>query len=349
MKVGILTLHRANNYGAALQCYALQETLSQLGHDAWVIDYRQPDTEISYRPVSFKRMVSHLTRPIELAKDIFHMPLFFKNAKKFNAFRSKYLKCTQPIYNANDMPQDFDVYVIGSDQLWSMQCMGGHVEKVFWGDFPHPASSRVIGYAISANVDSLNMIGRDWIIKELGNFHSLSVREQGIADWLMKNAGITPRVDIDPTLLLEPQEWNKFVGERPIDEKYLVSYFLLPNQKQEARMFAKRLGLKYVEIGKVAHSPAEFLTWIRHADFVLGGSFHIAVFSIIFQRKFFIIKKNSSFDIRSESLLNTLGFRNCFVQISELSKTFSWNDNSLLKTTLTQYKKKALEYIMNWN
>lgn len=54
MKIGILTLHRANNYGAALQCYALQCTLQSLGYDAWVIDYRQPDTERSYRPFQWE-------------------------------------------------------------------------------------------------------------------------------------------------------------------------------------------------------------------------------------------------------------------------------------------------------
>lgn len=46
MRIGILTLHRANNYGAALQCFALQETLVALGYEVYVIDYRQPDTEI---------------------------------------------------------------------------------------------------------------------------------------------------------------------------------------------------------------------------------------------------------------------------------------------------------------
>lgn len=37
MKIGILTFHESNNYGAALQCYALQEVLKSMGHDVWVI------------------------------------------------------------------------------------------------------------------------------------------------------------------------------------------------------------------------------------------------------------------------------------------------------------------------
>ena len=52
MKVGIITVHRAYNYGSVLQCYSLQEYLKSLGHDVWVIDYRQKWTEAVYKPFS---------------------------------------------------------------------------------------------------------------------------------------------------------------------------------------------------------------------------------------------------------------------------------------------------------
>lgn len=41
MKIGILTFHAAYNYGAVLQCYALKEYLSSLGHEVSIVDYRQ--------------------------------------------------------------------------------------------------------------------------------------------------------------------------------------------------------------------------------------------------------------------------------------------------------------------
>ena len=34
MKVGIITIHRASNYGAVLQAYALREFIKELGYDA---------------------------------------------------------------------------------------------------------------------------------------------------------------------------------------------------------------------------------------------------------------------------------------------------------------------------
>ena len=39
MKIGILTYHRAHNYGAMLQAYALRTYLHNQGHDVEFIDY----------------------------------------------------------------------------------------------------------------------------------------------------------------------------------------------------------------------------------------------------------------------------------------------------------------------
>ena len=40
MKIGIMTFHWAVNYGAVLQAYALQTYLRNLGHEAYMIDYK---------------------------------------------------------------------------------------------------------------------------------------------------------------------------------------------------------------------------------------------------------------------------------------------------------------------
>lgn len=39
MRIAIITFHRAYNYGAVLQCYALYRTLKKLGHECYVLDY----------------------------------------------------------------------------------------------------------------------------------------------------------------------------------------------------------------------------------------------------------------------------------------------------------------------
>ena len=39
MKVGIITFQRADNFGAALQCWALQTYLENQGYDVRVLEY----------------------------------------------------------------------------------------------------------------------------------------------------------------------------------------------------------------------------------------------------------------------------------------------------------------------
>ena len=55
MKIGVLTFHRADNWGAVLQAYALQQYLMMLGNDVDMIDYRCKPIESVYTPFLLKR------------------------------------------------------------------------------------------------------------------------------------------------------------------------------------------------------------------------------------------------------------------------------------------------------
>lgn len=62
LKIGIITYSRSINYGAILQCYALQEILCKMGYDVNVINYKQAG-EQTYGAVLdrsyFKRNFKH--------------------------------------------------------------------------------------------------------------------------------------------------------------------------------------------------------------------------------------------------------------------------------------------------
>ena len=42
-KVGIITMHKVVNYGSALQAYALQRKIDDLGFESFLIDYTYPN------------------------------------------------------------------------------------------------------------------------------------------------------------------------------------------------------------------------------------------------------------------------------------------------------------------
>lgn len=54
MRIGIITFHRAINYGAVLQTYALQKFLNVSNYDAEVIDYRCEHMENFYKTFTIK-------------------------------------------------------------------------------------------------------------------------------------------------------------------------------------------------------------------------------------------------------------------------------------------------------
>ena len=65
-KVGIITYHFAQNYGAVLQCYALQTYLSQQGYAVTVFDFvsekQQKNNDVVKHGASVKTAVAPLRR-----------------------------------------------------------------------------------------------------------------------------------------------------------------------------------------------------------------------------------------------------------------------------------------------
>ena len=129
MKAGILTFHRAINYGAALQAYALVHTMNLLGFEAELADYRNPHIENSFHKLSFSKVNS----PKKAAS---FMLGYCRMRKKKNAFKSfmqlsptgEYCADTNALKNAG-----YDVFVTGSDQVWNPECTG--FDKTFFLDF----------------------------------------------------------------------------------------------------------------------------------------------------------------------------------------------------------------------
>lgn len=324
-KVGIITLHRANNYGAALQCYALQETLASLGYDAVVIDYRQPYVELAYNPIRWDIVKQGLTRPRLLGGYLTKvLPERWRRAKKYNCFRNQYFRCSAIAKNADEIPQDMDLYVIGSDQMWSLHCTGGKLDELFFGVFPHPKSSKICGYAISSNLRSLDEIGRDALSKYVQNFSSLSFREKTICGKVEEMTGVCGRVDLDPTLLLDPKVWEKMADKPLTSKKYVLTYFLHDgaafdeNLQNQVKTFAHKMGCEFINIFDIAVSPSEFLSAIKYATFIIATSFHATAFSILFNKQFYSLKTDDGKDVRYINLLNELGISNRLTDVSNL-------------------------------
>lgn len=354
MRIGIITVHRAHNYGSVLQCYALQEYLKCRGHDVWIIDYRQRWTEAVYKPFSFYYIWQFAKR-----RDIHAIIGYWRERKsrvynlrqskqRFTSFRSKF-HLTKPCYRK--VPRGFDIYLIGSDQLWSYQCVGGE-DKIYTGNFKRSANSRVIGYAISAGVDSLFRFGEKGLNRILENFDKISLRETENAEIIKKITGKTLPVTIDPVLLTNAKTWDSMLNKNWQSADYIAIYQARPVSREpnylrnKAEILAGQCNCKVVDLSDMGYPVEDFISAIKYAKYVLTTSFHATVFALLMETPCYAIKLGDGLDVRYVDLLTKLGLEQELVDKNFMPVPFSV-DFGKANNRLKEYKRESEKFLMD--
>ena len=323
-KVGILTYHRAHNYGAVLQCYALKEVIKEMGYEVQVIDYRQPEIDENYRYHSFFNLDELSKLPIGrkiqyLAKrilaDSYRYLVYLKRELVFSGFRKKYLNLSEKC--SNYIIEGYDIYVIGSDMLWDDNCMKGQFDPFYFGDFQHRTGTKIIGYAISGSPASFKRCGDLYKFNFVSNFNALSLRENVLSDFLSSYLTYSVPACLDPTLLTESRMWDGMINKTWSKRKYIVKYYLRVDNEDRERIdkslavLAKTRDCEVISINVATNrfpiKVEDFISIIKYADFIVTDSFHGVIFSLIFQRKFNALKLNDSHDARYVDVLNRIG------------------------------------------
>ncbi len=348
-KVGILTFHRANNHGAVLQCYALQEVLKSIGYDTQIIDYRQPFVEEVFVPLRVDYFLDSIKRfnIRGIAGCICKFPKRYSISNKFNLFRSKFLNCTSP--NSGDIPQDIDVYVIGSDQLWGIHCTGT-LDEIYLGNFKRSKSSRLYGYAISTNEKSLGSIDGNRLNELSKNFNKLSFREKSIRDKVQEIISNECRVDIDPTLLAEKSVWDKVLNSKWSKRRYVLIYQVRKIDEyssllhEKAKIIAKELNCEVIDLSSAKYSPEDFVSLFKYAQYVITTSFHGTAFSLIFERPMYCIRLNDGYDSRYVDLLTVIEADEMLVDVT--FKPMVKNiDYSLINSNISMLRQSSILYL----
>lgn len=327
-KIGAITFHASYNFGSNLQAYALQEYVKKIGKNSvnyQIINLRTNKQKYMY---NFKEN----TKGIKLlAKKILYGKKLNKREEKFEKFINTNLNLTKE-YNDVEMLKnemfDYNYYISGSDQLWNLAA--GDFEWTYYLDFVK--EGKRISYAASAGPilreKSKNDIEK---IKELVNkYDCISVREQGTYDLIKNITGRESKINVDPTLLLNKEEWNEIIPDEKLYKKpYILYYTLQPTKirskfiKKIGKVFNKKIvvanpSFKFDLLGgfvkKYESGPLEFLNLLKNADLVISSSFHGTVFSILFNKPFFAL--NGKNDFRISTLL-----KKCNLEDRTISET----------------------------
>ncbi len=357
MKVGILTFHRANNYGAVLQAYALQETIQQLGHEVEIVDYKQQYIESKYRKVRLNtKSILSLVRSI--ASTVIHYHEFSQRERNFNSFRFNNLALSKNSYDKVSEIQGFDALISGSDQVWNPKATG--YDKAFFLDTPE-STIKKISYAASLGRDKITEEEKNFIQGNIANFDSISVREESAKDIVssLTNKDIT-RV-LDPTLLADPKIWDKFLSKNEYGD-YLLVYSVGPlnNLLEIVNKTSKKLGVKVLFItekkiktgSNQVHlkgvSPEKLLTLIYNANFIVTNSFHGTAFSLIFNKNFLTIPHKDS-GARMIELLHMAKLDKRLIKDAErvnglIEKNINYNT---VNAIIDIEKKKSIDFLQN--
>lgn len=347
MRVGILTFHRAHNYGAVLQCYALQKVLKNLGHEVQVIDYRQPYIEDLYAVFSWRRLFFLLMRlhikPVSYLKNITNRE---KSTLQYRHFRDCYLQVTKPC-RSHAIPA-FDCYVIGSDQVWSLHCTQ-RMDKVYWGQFEHPDASKIIGYGISVTQTSLKQIGAKIIQRYLTAFSALSFREKAVQEQIARMTKRKGELVLDPTLLLPANAWNELKGSEK--EACVVVYLFkyrdnIKMQGIDGRIerLAQSLDCDVMDLSDNTVAPEDFVAYFRSARYVITNSFHGVAFSLLFEKPLYVIRCHDALDERYVNLLTLVGGEKMLVD-ADFSPVPQPVDYVLIREALAKWRKHSIDYL----
>ena len=315
MRIGILTFHCARNFGAMLQCYALQEYLSSCGHDVSVIDYRPEYMDCA--PPKFKWWYLKPTSPLLSLKRLLKIfPSLKRRHELFSSFENRFFRLSEPVDKSIlEKPlSEYDCVIVGSDQIWNPRHNAG--DSVWYGEIG--GGVKLIAYAASAGaVDSKSMVP---LKDALQRFAAISVRENELSQAIGEQChGLLPEVVCDPVFLPDNDFWSQWA--EPV---YKGAYILVYQARSNDAIIriAKEIAAKYNAevltvdcysnsfargIRHVDAGPDGFVSLVRNALCVVTSSFHGASMSMIMHTPFYVVRLDDGADARAEECLARMG------------------------------------------
>lgn len=336
--VGIITIHKINNYGSVFQAYALQKVCEDMGFKVEIIDYTFPNVQHQHN--KYAKVNDAQPQEPKWIKLLFAKALL-RQHKGIAEFVRKYQHLSPTAYHApNELhsnPPHYDVYITGSDQLWSPRHCNG--DPAFMLHFA-PDDALKISYAASIGANKIPEDLHPLYEELLSRYQHISVRETSGVKVIQDVVGKDATTVLDPTLLLNKDEWNSIaVPQRLLKKKYILCYYLnysfnaFPYVDELANHLQKQTGYEIVRVARPPHqlkfnhttykvgaSPEEFLALVRDSEVVLTTSFHGTAFAVNFGKPLLsIVENKEASDSRQVSLLNKLGLMN---QVLSLSDSF---------------------------
>lgn len=371
-KIGILTFHYSNNYGAVLQCMSLQKTLTQMGLCVEIINFI---------PSSFSE--NGITKNLGIRKNIFKSrrmdinlitiirKIIVKNRNnqiiidKFNKFRDKNLNLGVEVNEKTiqEILNDYDTIIVGSDQIWNPSQRD---RKEYFLDFKDLFKGIKISYAADSTIKEIDINHRNKLEKSLNDFSSISVRNNHSYEFVKSLINKNVPIVADPTILYD---FNNFEINDQNKGKYILAYILGKEIKgshkhtlEKIKKVKGNLPVYFIVIPTMNFSfyncadkvlydlgPKEWLTMFKNASFIYTDSYHGVLFSIKYHKPFLAYYTEKMRSTRFIDLGNRYNLEKYIVDsISDIDKKKSLEnipDFKSIDKKLEDHKKVSIEFL----
>lgn len=293
-----------------LQSLGLKKALLSLGYTSKIMQ-----TNFS-KPYKIKRP--------KTLREVYHFPAKCLFHRKFQSAYQKNLA----FLNSNfefAVYKDYDalcgefsgdgVVLAGSDQIWNPKLPENKL-RFYFAAFA--GGAKRVSYAASMGLEAIPTEKKALFQNCLGKFSYISVREAAAKKVLEPLTDKEISVHIDPTFLLNLQDWRSYEKPYPVEGDYILLYAIYWDKSlnRALKQLKKKTGLPVIAIKTTPSTayatrslydvgPEEFLWLIDHAAYVVTSSFHGAAFSAIFQKKFSAVI-NPMVPSRITNLMDTL-------------------------------------------
>ena len=311
---GIITFLHNDNFGSALQAYALQRTVQELGYECMHLDYN-PD-----RIEKIRNLLSSGNSPKLILDGIRKREVKAgqigarRKSEAIPAFYRRRMRLSTPCRNRMDLRKastGCSRLLCGSDQIWNPVWLN----QAYFLTFAEKNTPK-IAYAASLGVSKLPKQAKIRKIRRwTKDFRAISVREEEGAHLLEQMTGRPVSVMPDPVCLLSREEWNGIAGKAPEGKPYLLCYFIgsNPDYWAKVRALQQETGLRVLVLPVTADSyrsgyelldgagPEEFLAAVRDAACFCTDSFHGLVFGTLFGTQTELIRRYRDDDPESKN------------------------------------------------
>ena len=373
-KIALISVHNDPNYGSALQAYALAYAIKREGYDCEYISYSPFKQSHGFVPW-LKRCVNTVLYGLGIRKykktEYYYWatPQFKKQKKLFAEFHDSNIPFSKETYDHTTIKESnnqYDCFIVGSDQTWSPYVTQSEYTINFL-DFVEPIKIKG-SYAPSLGTCHLP---EDYITKlkeKVVDFKFLSCREKQNAELLTERLGRKVEHVLDPTLLLNNEEWLQIAEPLDMPKKYVLCYIL--GTKQCISDFAEQLGNKeslpvYYIVSRPEYTnkknalqnitPGQFISLIAGATFIVTDSFHGSLFSVNFCKQFFAFSKRAVVEGRIDNdrigdFLSVLGLQERLIDDTDrydLSRHSGLINYEIVVGNLIELKSKSKGYLQN--